>query len=184
MTNPDIQCILLDSHTIARRVGELATLISRDYRKKSLLVVGVLKGAFIFMADLIRAIERPCDIDFLAVSSYGKQSVTTGAVRILKDTDSDIGGRDVLIVEDILDSGTTLSYIMNVMNSRRPASVAICALLDKPERRRTPVDARYVGFQTPDEFMVGYGLDYAGRYRNLPYIGVLKREIYAPAIDN
>ena len=179
MTHPDIQRILFDSQTIARRVDELASTISRDYRNKSLLAVGVLKGSFIFLADLIRAMKLSCEIDFLAVSSYGKQSVTTGAVRILKDTDSDVGGRDVLIVEDILDSGTTLSYIMNVMNSRRPASVEICALLDKPERRRTPVDARYVGFKTPDEFLVGYGLDYAGRYRNLPYVGILKREVYS-----
>ena len=177
--HPDIERVLLDRQTIARRVEGMAADISRDYSLGQLLVVGVLKGSFIFMADLIRAIALPCEVDFITVSSYGKNATTTGSVRILKDLDCDIGGRDVIIVEDILDSGTTLGYIMNVMEARHPSSLAICTLLDKPERRRVTVDARYVGFRTPDEFLVGYGLDYAGRYRNLPYIGILKREIYS-----
>ena len=174
----DIQSVLFTQPQIAAKVEELAAAITRDYQGKSPVLIGVLKGSFIFMADLVRHIDLLCEMDFLAVSSYGNKSKTTGVVRILKDLDSDVEGRDIIVVEDILDSGVTLSYIMNVLQSRRPASVTICTLLDKPERRRAPVEARYTGFQTPDEFVVGYGLDYAGRYRNLPYIGVLKRSAY------
>lgn len=176
--HPDVESILFSESQIAAKVSELAAAITRDYQGKTPVLVGVLKGSFIFMADLARRIGLPCEMDFMAVSSYGNKSQTTGAVRILKDMDSDIEGRDVVVVEDILDSGVTLSYIMNYMKNSRPASVAICTLLDKPERRRAPVEARYTGLRTPDEFVVGYGLDYAGRYRNLPYIGVLKRSVY------
>ena len=176
--NPDIEYILLTREQVTAKVSELAAAITQDYQGKTPVLIGVLKGSFIFLADLVRHIDLPCEIDFLAVSSYGKKSETSGAVRILKDLDDHIEGRDVIVVEDILDSGVTLSYIMNVMKNSRPASLSICTLLDKPERRQAPVQARYVGFQTPDEFLVGYGLDYAGMYRCLPYIGVLKREIY------
>jgi hypoxanthine phosphoribosyltransferase len=175
----DIERILWDEAQIAARVAEMGAAISRDYRGKAPLLVGVLKGSFVFMADLARRVALPCEVDFMSVSTYGKKSVTTGAVRIVKDLDSDVEGRDILVVEDILDSGVTLSYIMNVMRAGKPASIALCALLDKPGRRQVPVDLRYRGFETPDEFVVGYGLDYAGRYRNLPYIGSLKRSIYA-----
>jgi len=178
MIHPDIERILFDGQTIQRRVESLAAEIERDYGGKAPLFVGILKGSFIFLADLVRCVELPCDIDFLAVSSYGKESETTGTVRVLKDLDSGIAGRDVIIVEDILDSGMTLSYIMNMLQNRQPASLSICTLLDKPSRRKAPVFARYVGFQTPDEFLVGYGLDYSDRYRNIPSICVLKREIY------
>ena len=176
--HPDIQSVLFTQAQIAAKAEELACAITKDYQGKSPVLIGVLKGSFIFMADLARHVDLPCEVDFMAVSSYGNKSQTTGAVRILKDLDSDVEGRDIIVVEDILDSGVTLSYIMNVMQSRHPSSVTICTLLDKPERRRAPVQARYTGFATPDEFVVGYGLDYAGRYRNLPYIGVLKREVY------
>ena len=182
--HPDIESVLLTGEIIADRVKELANSITDDYRGKTPILVGVLKGAFVFLSDLIRLIPLPCEIDFLATSSYGKASVSSGTVRVLKDLDSNIEGRDILIVEDILDSGMTLSYIMNILQSRRPSSLSVCALLDKPDRRRAPVEARYVGFRAPNEFLVGYGLDYAGRYRNLPYIGVLKREIYAKEVSS
>ncbi|MDR2670192.1 MAG: hypoxanthine phosphoribosyltransferase [Oscillospiraceae bacterium] len=176
--HPDIEKILLSEETLAARVQALAEEISVDFAGRRPLFIGVLKGAFIFLGDLVRHVTLPCDIDFLAVSSYGRKAVTAGAVRIVKDVDSDIGGRDVVIVEDILDSGLTLSYIISLMNARKPASVSICTLLDKPDRRKVPVEARYTGFCVPDEFVVGYGLDYASRFRNLPYVGVLKRSVY------
>ncbi|MDR3207269.1 MAG: hypoxanthine phosphoribosyltransferase [Oscillospiraceae bacterium] len=174
----DIERVLWDEKEIAAKVAELGAAITKDYQGKTPLLVGVLKGSFVFMADLARRIDLPCEVDFMSVSSYGKKSETTGAVRIIKDLDANIEGRDILVVEDILDSGVTLSYIMSVMRVAGPASIALCTLLDKPSRRQVPVELRYKGFETPDEFVVGYGLDYAGRYRNLPYIGVLKRSIY------
>jgi len=174
----DIECILYSPEQLAAKVAELAASITRDYRGKRPILVGILKGSFIFMSDLVRRINLPCEVDFLSVSSYGMESVSSGSVRLLKDLDTDIRGRDILLIEDILDSGMTLSYIMSVIETSRPASVAICTLFDKPERRRVPVEARYSGFLIPDEFIVGYGLDFAGQYRNLPYVGVLKRSIY------
>ncbi|MDR0380646.1 MAG: hypoxanthine phosphoribosyltransferase [Oscillospiraceae bacterium] len=176
--HPDIERILLSEETLAARVRALAEEISVDFAGRRPLFVGVLKGAFIFLGDLVRHVTLPCGIDFLAVSSYGRQAVTAGAVRIVKDVDGDIRGRDVVIVEDILDSGLTLSYIISLMNARKPASVSVCTLMDKPDRRKVPVEARYTGFCVPDEFVVGYGLDYANRFRNLPYVGVLKRAVY------
>ncbi len=174
----DIERVLLSEAEIAAKVKELADAISKDYEGKSPLLISVLKGSFIFMADLVRQIHLPCELDFMAVSSYGKKSFTTGAVRIVKDLDRDIEGRDVIVVEDILDSGVTLSYIMNLMKASKPASISLCTLLDKPDRRQVRVDVKYTGFQIPDEFVVGYGLDYAERFRNLPYIGIVKRSVY------
>lgn len=177
MTN-DIKKILLSEEELSCKIGEIAKKITEDYKDKKLFLLGVLKGSFIFMADLARHIEIPCRIDFMAVSSYGNKSETTGAVTITKDLSADIEGCDVLIIEDILDSGLTLSYLVKYLSGRNPASIKICTLLDKPERRRVPVKADYFGFRVPDEFVVGYGLDYAEKYRNLPYIGVLKPEVY------
>ncbi len=174
----EIERILFNEQEIAAKVTELAAKITKDYQGKSPLLISVLKGSFIFMADLVREIDLLCEMDFMAVSSYGKKSVTTGAVRIVKDLDRDIEGKDVIVVEDILDSGITLSYIMNLMKANKPTSISLCTLLDKPDRRQVPVDVQYTGFRIPDEFVVGYGLDYAERYRNLPYIGVLKRAVY------
>ncbi|MDD3242253.1 MAG: hypoxanthine phosphoribosyltransferase [Eubacteriales bacterium] len=176
--NQDVKEILYDEAALARRVAELGKAISQDYAGKDLLVVGVLKGAVVFFSDLIRAIETPLEMDFIAVSSYGRQTSTTGKVRFIKDLDVSVEGRHVLIVEDILDTGNTLKYLYDVMCSRKPASVKICALLDKPSRRTAEIDADYVGYVIPNAFVVGYGLDYAERYRNLPYIGVLKEEVY------
>lgn len=161
---------------IVKRIGDQ---VSRDYADKDLVMISVLKGSLIFMADLMRAITVPCSIDFLSVSSYGSGTTTTGEVRILKDLDTTLEGKDVLVVEDILDSGMTLSFLLNNLQARHPRSIRLCTLLDKPERRRVDIKADYVGVQVPDKFIVGYGLDYAEKYRNLPYIGVLKPEIYA-----
>ena len=174
----DIASVLLTEEQIKARVAELGAQISRDYAGKELVMVGVLKGSVVFLADLMRAVTVPVSLDFMAVSSYGMGSTTSGAVRIIKDLDRPIEDCHVLIVEDILDSGKTLSYIMSLMGSGKPASVRLAALLDKPERRCVPVKCDYVGFTVPDEFLVGYGLDYAERYRNLPYIGVLARHVY------
>lgn len=174
----DIEKIMFSEEVLAARVAELGRQISSDFEGKRPLLVGILKGCFIFMADLMRHITIPCTIDFMAVSSYGNKSVTTGAVKINKDLSEDIEGRDVIIVEDILDSGITLSYLMNYMEVRKPASISIVTLFDKPARRQKEVFPRYKGFEIEDEFIVGYGLDYAEEYRNLPYIGVLKPEIY------
>ena len=176
--NTDVESILLSENEINERVSELAEQITKDYEGKKLFVIGVLKGSFIFMADLIRKIQIPCQIDFMAVSSYGGNAKTTGAVKITKDLNADIEGKDVLIVEDILDSGRTLSYLINYFRNRRPSSVRICTLLDKPERRTSKVSVDYVGFSVPDEFVVGYGLDCDEKYRNLPFIGGLKPEAY------
>lgn len=175
----DIQSILLSEEQISKRVHELGIQLSNDYRDKNPLLISVLRGSFIFMADLVRAMDIPCTLDFLAVSSYGKKSVTSGTVKITKDLELDISGRHVIVVEDILDSGMTLSFLMNLLKAKKIESVRICTLLDKPERRQVPITADYTGFKIPDLFVVGYGLDYADMYRNLPYIGILKPEIYS-----
>jgi hypoxanthine phosphoribosyltransferase len=174
----DIDYILYNEETLNAKVKELGQAITKDYQGKAPFLIGVLKGCFVFMADIARAIDLPCDIDFMAVSSYGGGTSSTGAVNITKDLSRDIEGRDVLIIEDILDSGITLSYLKSYLNNRRPASIKICTLLDKPARRASDIRADYIGFTCPDEFVVGYGLDYAEKYRNLPFIGVLKPEIY------
>ena len=179
MMREDLERILLTEEEIQKRVRELGAEISADYEGKEPLFVGVLKGCFMFMADLIRCVELPASVDFMVVSSYGKGVNTSGAVEIIKDLSQDIEGRDLVIVEDILDTGVTLNYLTRYLQNRRPASLAIVTLLDKPERRRADVQARYVGFTVPDAFVVGYGLDYAEKYRNLPYIGILKPSIYA-----
>ena len=174
----DIGKILIPEERLQQRIRELGAEISRDYAGKEPLFVGILKGCFIFMGDLMRHVSGYCAVDFMAVSSYGNRSMTTGAVKINKDLSEDIENRHVIIVEDILDSGVTLNYLMQYLQVRRPASMEIVTLLDKPSRRQKPVRAKYIGFEVPDKFVVGYGLDYAERYRNLPYIGVLKPEVY------
>jgi hypoxanthine phosphoribosyltransferase len=168
-----VEEILIDEDNLRRRIAELGDEISADYAGRDLLLVGVLKGAVFFMADLMRRLTIACEIDFMAISSYGASTDSSGVVRILKDLDINIEGRDVLVVEDIIDSGLTLSYLMRNLESREPASLEICALLTKPERREIDVPVRYVGFEIPNRFVIGYGLDFAERYRNLPYVGVL-----------
>jgi hypoxanthine phosphoribosyltransferase len=175
----DIAEVLIDEATLQSRISELAAEITRDYNGQDLLLVGALKGAVMFMVDLSLQIYLPLEMDFMAISSYGNTTQSSGVVRILKDLDKPIEGRNVLIVEDIVDSGLTLSYITESLYSRRPNSIRICALLNKPERRISDVEIDYLGFDIPDKFVVGYGLDYAERYRNLPYIGVLKPEVIA-----
>jgi len=174
----DVESILLTEEQIRRRVQEMGEALSRDYAGKEPIFIGVLKGCFVFMADLMRQVSVPCSVDFMAVSSYGSATTTTGAVKINKDLSQDIEGRDVVIIEDILDSGVTLGYLTKYLQNRKPASIAIATLLDKPARRRAEVYADYVGFTVPDAFVVGYGLDYAEKYRNLPYIGILKPSVY------
>jgi hypoxanthine phosphoribosyltransferase len=173
---------LIDEETLQARIAELGATITRDYRSRDLLLVGVLKGAIFFMADLMRRIEIPCEVDFMAISSYGEGVDSSGVVRILKDLDMAIEGRDVLIVEDIVDSGLTLSYLIRNLESRNPRSLDVCALLTKPERRENDVACRYIGFEIPNRFVIGYGLDFAERYRNLPYIGVLRDDLVAQAV--
>ena len=170
----DIKEILLTEKELADKTRELAAQIMRDYEGKNPLIVSVLKGSFIFMADLVRQIKIPCTVDFMALSSYGAGVKTSGQVRIIKDLDRDISGRDVIVVEDILDSGLTLSYLLELLKAREPRSIRLCTLLDKPDRRKVDVTVDYRGFTIPDEFVVGYGLDLDERYRNLPYIGGLK----------
>jgi hypoxanthine phosphoribosyltransferase len=165
--------VLIDRDVLQRRIEELGEEISTDYAGRDLLLIGVLKGAVFFMADLMRNLTIPCEIDFMAISSYGDSTDSSGVVRILKDLDINIEGRDVLIVEDIIDSGLTLSYLMRNLEAREPASLEICALLTKPERREADVPVRYIGFEIPNRFVIGYGLDFAERYRNLPYVGIL-----------
>ena len=165
--------IIVQADDLQHRIRELGAEISRDYAGKDLLLIGVLKGAVFFLADLMREIEVPCEVDFMAVASYGSATESSGVVRILKDLDTPIEGRDVLIVEDIVDSGLTLQYLLRTLEARGPASLEVCALLTKPERRTVELSPRYVGFEIPDRFVVGYGLDYAERYRNLPYVAVL-----------
>lgn len=174
----DIKKILIEEKEIQAKVAELGAIITEDYRGKDLLIICVLKGAVIFTSDLIRKIDLPLDIDFMAISSYGANTKSSGVVRILKDLDTSIEGKHVLIVEDIIDSGLTLAYMIENLKSRGPVSVEICTILDKKERRTIDLDIKYTGFVVPDEFVVGYGLDYAEKYRNLPYIAVLKEEIY------
>jgi hypoxanthine phosphoribosyltransferase len=169
--------VLVDEVTLKNRVAELGEEISRDYQGRDLLLIGVLKGAVFFMADLMRHLTVPCEVDFMAISSYGDSTDSSGIVRILKDLDINIEGRDVLVVEDIIDSGLTLSYLMRNLESREPASLEVCALLTKPARREIDVPVRYVGFEIPNRFVVGYGLDFAERYRNLPYVAVLSQEL-------
>lgn len=176
--NKDIREILIAEDVLQAKVAELGAKITVDYKDKDLLLVCVLKGAVIFVSDLMRKIDIPLDIDFMAISSYGSNTQSSGVVRILKDLNTAIEGKHVLIVEDIIDSGLTLSYLVDNLKSRGPASVEICTILDKPERRTTDLEIKYTGFQVPDKFVVGYGLDYAEKYRNLPYIAVLKEEIY------
>jgi len=165
--------VLIEEDAVAARVAELGADVSIDYADKDLLLVGVLKGAVFFMADLMRRLTIPCEVDFMAISSYGASTDSSGVVRILKDLDINIEGRDVLVVEDIIDSGLTLSYLMRMLGSRNPASLEVCALLTKPERREIDVRVRYTGFEIPNEFVIGYGLDFGERYRNLPYVAVL-----------
>lgn len=174
----DIERILYSEEVLAETVHRLGKQISEDYKDKKLLMVSILKGSIVFMTDLMRSITIPCQIDFMAVSAYGNGTKNTGTVRILKDLDRDITGYDVLIVEDILDSGMTLNYLMDLLYARNPASIRICTLFDKPERRSVDIFADYKGIDVPDEFIVGYGLDYAEKYRNLPFVGVLKPRIY------
>lgn len=175
----DIEKVLLSEEELKNIVEKLGTQITEDYKDKNLVLVSVLKGSVIFMADLMRAIKLPCQIDFMSVSSYGSGTKTSGVVKIIKDLDNEIVcGNDLLIVEDILDSGVTLEYLMKVLSARNPNSIKICTLLDKPERRRANVKADYAGAQIPDAFVVGYGLDYDEKYRNLPFVGALKPSVY------
>ena len=174
----DIQQVLFSQQQLEQRVEEIAQQINRDYADKEILLVSVLRGSFIFMADLARKITRPCRVDFMSVSSYGKSTTSSGQVQITKDLSEDISGMHVIVVEDILDSGNTLSYLLRLLEQRHPASIRLCTLLDKPDRRKVEVAVHYSGFTIPDAFVVGYGLDYAERYRNLPYIGILKPEVY------
>ncbi len=176
----DIDDVIVSADQIASRIGELAKEIDADYADREPLLVGVLKGAVMFMSDLARALQRPSAMEFMAVSSYGSSTTSSGVVRILKDLDRDIAGQHVLIVEDIIDSGLTLSWLLRNLHSRNPASIEIVALLRKPDAVKVQLPVRYVGFDIPNEFVVGYGLDYAQRYRGLPYIGRLKPSVYAP----
>jgi hypoxanthine phosphoribosyltransferase len=173
MRDPQIGEILVQPDDLKRKVREIGEQITADYADRDLLLVCVLKGAVFFLADLMRAIEIPCEVDFMAVSSYGSETDSSGVVRILKDLDRPIAGRDVLIVEDIVDSGLTLQYLLRNLGAREPASLEVCALLTKPDRRKVELPTRYVGFEIPDKFAIGYGLDVAERYRNLPYVAAL-----------
>jgi hypoxanthine phosphoribosyltransferase len=172
--------VLIESDALQARIAELGAEISQEYEGRDLLLVGVLKGAVFFMADLMRELSVPCEIDFMAISSYGAATDSSGVVRILKDLDANIAGRHVLVVEDIIDSGLTLSYLMRSLKARKPASLEICALLTKPERREIEVPVKFVGFEIPNKFVIGYGLDFAERYRNLPYVAVLHPDLIPP----
>lgn len=174
----DIQQVLFSQEELAQKVAEMGAQITKDYEGKSLTVIGILKGSSIFASDLVRHINLPLKIDFMVVSSYGNVTESTGVVRIIKDLEEGVEGENLLIVEDIVDSGLTLKYLKEVLQTRNPASVKICTLLDKPARRKEVVQVDYLGYEVPDEFIVGYGIDYAEKYRNLPYIGALKREVY------
>ncbi|CAN5674294.1 hypoxanthine phosphoribosyltransferase [soil metagenome] len=175
---PDVKEVLISSAEIEAKVREIGARITEDYRGEKPLLIGILRGAVVIMSDLMRNIDLRCELDFMDISSYGTGSSSSGVVRILKDLEEDITDRHVLIVEDIIDTGLTLSYLMRSLHARKPASLEICALLSKPSRRRADLEVRYLGFEVPDEFVVGYGLDYAGAYRNLPDICVLKPEIF------
>ncbi|MGL6173529.1 MAG: hypoxanthine phosphoribosyltransferase [Cellulosilyticaceae bacterium] len=174
----DIEKVLLSTEEIQKRVEELGAQITEEYRGKELLAVGILKGSNMFMSDLIRQITIPMQIDFMMVSSYGNATESSGVVKIVKDLEHGIKDKHLLIIEDIIDSGLTLKYLKQMLETREPASIKLCTLLDKPARREQNVDVDYVGFTMPDEFLVGYGIDYAEYYRNLPYVGALKREVY------
>lgn len=174
----DIKYVLLTKEEIDEIVAGLGRRISEDYKDKNLVLVSVLKGSVVFMTDLMRKISIPCSIDFMIVSSYGNSAQSKGSVKVIKDLDLNLEGLDLLLVEDILDTGKTLSSLLKLLKMRKPSSVKICTFLDKPERREAEIEADYVGRRVPDEFVVGYGLDYAERYRNLPYVGVLKPEVY------
>lgn len=178
MLEQKIESILISEEQIRKRTAELGAAITKDYAGKEILLVSILKGAVVFMTDLMRQIDLPLAIDFMCVSSYGDGTVSSGSVKILKDLDTDISGKEVLIVEDIFDSGVTLSRVVNILSHRNPASIRICTLLEKPTGHKVDLKMDYSGFDVPDAFVVGYGLDYAGLYRNLPYIGVLKPEVY------
>ncbi len=178
MLEKDIDHILFSEEQLKARVREIAGQIDRDFAGKEPMLISVLRGSFIFMADLMRSITLPCTVDFMAVSSYGAGTTSSGQVKITKDLSESIEGRDIIVVEDILDSGNTLSYLLRILQARHPASMKLCTLLDKPDRRIKPVHVDYSGFSIPDEFVVGYGLDFAEKYRNLPYIGVLKPCVY------
>lgn len=175
----DIEKVLYSEEEIHAAVVAMGQKISTDYAGKKLMMISVLKGSVVFMSDLMRAVTVDCRIDFMSVSSYGSGVKTSGVVKIVKDLDTSITGYDVLVVEDILDSGMTLSYILELFAAREPNSIRLCTLLDKPERRKVDISTDYCGFKVPDEFLVGYGLDYDEKYRNLPYIGILKPEVYA-----
>lgn len=174
----DIENILYSESVLSERIKELGEQINRDYKGEKLIVVGVMKGANVFVADLIRKLDIDIILDFIVVSSYGASTESTGVIRLLKDLDENISGENVLIVEDIVDSGLTLSYLIDNFETRKPKSIKICTLLNKIERRKVDLNINYVGFQVPDEFIVGFGIDYAEKYRNLPYIGILKRSVY------
>lgn len=178
MLENDIDYIMFSEEQIKARVAEIAAEINEDYRDRQPMLISVLRGSFIFMADLMRAVKLPCTVDFMAVSSYGTGTTTSGQVKITKDLSENIEGRDIIVVEDILDSGNTLSYLLQLLQARNPASMKLCTLLDKPDRRTKPVHVDYSGFSIPDAFVVGYGLDFSEKYRNLPYIGVLKPCVY------
>lgn len=174
----DIKEVLFTEGQIRDKIKEIGKKISNDYREKDLILIGILKGSVMFMSDLMKEITVPCSMDFMAVSSYGNSTESTGRVKILKDLDFSVEGKDILIVEDIIDSGITLAYIKEYLYSRKPNSLEISTLLNKPERRKINIEAKYTGFNVPDAFLVGYGLDFAEKYRNLPYIGILKEEVY------
>lgn len=171
--------VLCTEQQLQEKIAELGAAITKDYQGKDLLMVSILKGSVMVMADLMRAVDLPLQIDFMNVSSYGAGTETKGSVKILKDLDVDIKGKNLLIVEDILDSGVTLYNLMNMLQQRNPASIEICALFSKPSRRKVDVEAKYIGYEIPDAFIVGYGLDYDEKFRNLPYVGILKEEIYS-----
>ena len=175
----DIEKVLVSEEEIQQRIQQLGAQIEADYAGKNPLMICVLKGSILFFADLIRAIHIPLHIDFMAISSYGAGTTSSGEVKIIKDLDNRLDGRDVIIVEDIVDSGLTINYMTRLLHSRKPNSLRVCTLLDKPERRTVPAEVDYTGFSIENEFVVGYGLDYAQKYRNLPFIGVLKKEVYS-----
>lgn len=174
----DIEKVLLTEEDLKLKITQLGEEISRDYEGEELLLIGILKGSVVFMSDLARSISIPVSMDFMAVSSYGDGAESSGVVRILKDLDQEIKGKNILIVEDIIDSGLTLDYLMGYFRARGPKSVEICTIMDKSERRTVDVPIKYLGFDVPNEFLVGYGLDYAEKYRNLPFVGILKEEVY------
>lgn len=177
--HPDIESVLIDTKTLHARVEELGAAISAAATDSPILLVGILKGSVLFMADLLRAIQHPVMIDFIAVSSYGATTKSSGVVRMIKDLDNDLADKQVILVEDIIDSGLTLRYVRDMLQRRNPASLKVCALLNKPDRRQTDVEVEFIGFDIPNAFVVGYGLDYNEQYRQLPYIGVLKASVYS-----